>query len=312
MTATGAPLRVNSISSPLATRFRTSEKLLAASVAVMRGTAARYQINQTRLGSGRSGVPTRPRSDTRADAANGRTAGAGEEDREPGERRSDQQPEHDLRGWMSSTTASTRLPVVAQIHGNVLRLFVAFSERQLARFHRSAMVSTSAGAMPERATVIGWRVRLASPTTALVVGGLVARAARGVPADPLARPSLDRELRRPVRDLHFLAHAILTAILVSIFVGLVALTTNTLALSGRVGVAASTLAASALFNPLRRRIQHLVDRRFNRTRYHAEATAAAFTTRPRDAVEVDAVRADLLDTVNRSVEPTHASVWIKP
>jgi hypothetical protein len=109
-----------------------------------------------------------------------------------------------------------------------------------------------------------------------------------------------------------LAYAILTALLVGTFIGLVALTTNTLAISGRVGVAASTLAAAALFNPLRIRIQRLVDRRFNRARYDAEATVAAFTARLRDAVELDAIRADLLDAVNRAVQPTHASVWIKP
>jgi hypothetical protein len=109
-----------------------------------------------------------------------------------------------------------------------------------------------------------------------------------------------------------LSYAILTALLVGTFIGLVALTTNTLALSGRVGVAASTLAAAALFNPLRKRIQHLVDRRFNRARYDADATVAAFSARLRDAVEIDAVRQDLLDAVNRAVQPTHASVWIKP
>jgi hypothetical protein len=109
-----------------------------------------------------------------------------------------------------------------------------------------------------------------------------------------------------------LSYAILTALLVGAFIGLVALTTNTLALSGRVGVAASTLVAAALFNPLRKRIQHLVDRRFNRARYDAEATVAAFTARLRDAVEIDAIRADLLDAVNRAVQPTHASIWIKP
>ena len=109
-----------------------------------------------------------------------------------------------------------------------------------------------------------------------------------------------------------LSYAILTAVLVGCFIGLVALTTNTLAISGRVGVAASTLAAAALFNPLRIRIQRLVNRRFNRARYDAEATVAAFTSRLRDAVEIDAIRADLLDVVNQAVQPSHASVWIKP
>src|ERR1019366_1994201 len=107
-----------------------------------------------------------------------------------------------------------------------------------------------------------------------------------------------------------LAYAILTALLVGTFIGLIALTTNTLAISGRVGVAASTLAAAALFNPLRIRIQRLVDRRFNRARYDAEAPVAAFPAGLRDAVELDAIRADLLDVVNRAVQPTHASVWM--
>jgi small basic protein len=109
-----------------------------------------------------------------------------------------------------------------------------------------------------------------------------------------------------------LAYAILTGLLVGVFIGLVALSTDTLALSGRVGVAASTLAAAALFNPLRGRIQRLVDRRFNRARYDAQAIVAAFTARLRDAVEIDAIRTDLLDAVTRAVEPSHASVWIKP
>jgi hypothetical protein len=116
---------------------------------------------------------------------------------------------------------------------------------------------------------------------------------------------IDRLISRTV------AYALLTGLLVGVFVGLVALTTNTLALSGRVGVAASTLAAAALFNPLRTRIQRLVDRRFNRAGYDAEATVAAFTARLRDAVEIDAIRSDLLDAVNRAVEPTHASLWIR-
>jgi hypothetical protein len=109
-----------------------------------------------------------------------------------------------------------------------------------------------------------------------------------------------------------LAYAILTALLAGTFIGLVALSTDILAISGRVGVAASTLAAAALFNPLRVRIQRLVDRRFNRARYDADAIVSTFTARLRDAVELDAIRNDLLDAVHTAVQPSHASIWIKP
>jgi hypothetical protein len=108
-----------------------------------------------------------------------------------------------------------------------------------------------------------------------------------------------------------LSYLLLTGMLVGTFIGLVALTTDALALSSRVGVAASTLIAAALLHPLRVRVQRLVDRRFNRTRYDAEATVAAFTTRLRDAVELEAIRTDLLDAVSRAVAPSHASLWIR-
>jgi hypothetical protein len=75
-------------------------------------------------------------------------------------------------------------------------------------------------------------------------------------------------------------------------------------------VAVATLAAAALFTPLRSRVQHLVDRKFNRTRYDADQTLTAFAARLKDAVDQDAVRADLLGVVHRSLEPTHAAVWL--
>ena len=108
-----------------------------------------------------------------------------------------------------------------------------------------------------------------------------------------------------------LSYLLLTGLLVGTFIGLVALTTDALALSSRVGVAASTLASAALLHPLRLRVQRLVDRRFNRTRYDAEATVAAFTAHLRDAVELESIHADLLDAVNRAVAPSHASLWIR-
>src|SRR5689334_2707170 len=79
-----------------------------------------------------------------------------------------------------------------------------------------------------------------------------------------------------------------------------------------VAVALSTLVAAALFNPLRRRVQRTVDRRFNRARYDAERTVAAFAARLQDHVELGEVRADLLDVVNAALEPAHLSVWTTP
>ncbi len=109
-----------------------------------------------------------------------------------------------------------------------------------------------------------------------------------------------------------LSYLIITGLLAGVFVGIVALATDVLPFSSPVAVAASTLAAAALFNPLRLRVQRLVDRRFNRARYDAEAIIAGFTLRLREAVDLDTVRSELLQAVNGAVQPAHASVWIKP
>jgi hypothetical protein len=108
-----------------------------------------------------------------------------------------------------------------------------------------------------------------------------------------------------------LSYLIVTGLLVGVYVGLVTLTTRALPLSSPVGVAASTLAVAALFNPVRRRAQRLVDRRFNRARYDADATIAAFTAALRNEIDLDRVQSDLVDVVSRSVQPAHVSVWIR-
>jgi hypothetical protein len=79
---------------------------------------------------------------------------------------------------------------------------------------------------------------------------------------------------------------------------------------GPVAVAAATLVAAALFNPLRRRVQHAVDRRFNRARYNADLTVAVFASRLKDAAELDSVREDLAAVVQKALEPAHISVWL--
>jgi hypothetical protein len=107
-----------------------------------------------------------------------------------------------------------------------------------------------------------------------------------------------------------LAYAIVTGLLVGVYAGLVLLATEVLRFSSPVAVAASTLVAAALFNPVRRRVQHAVDRRFNRARYDAERMLRAFAARLQDAVDPDAVRADLTGVVHTALEPTHVSVWL--
>ncbi len=107
-----------------------------------------------------------------------------------------------------------------------------------------------------------------------------------------------------------LAYAIFTGLLVGMYAGLVLLATGVLRVHTPVAVAAATLAAAALFNPLRRRVQVAVDRRFNRARYDADQTVTAFAARLKDATDLDAVRGDLTATVDRALEPAHVSVWI--
>jgi hypothetical protein len=106
-----------------------------------------------------------------------------------------------------------------------------------------------------------------------------------------------------------LAYAIVTALLAGIYAGLVLLATQVLRFSSPVAIAAATLAAAALFSPLRRRVQRMVDRRFNRARYDAETTVAAFAARLKDAVDLDSVRDDLASVVQTALEPAHVWVW---
>jgi len=90
-------------------------------------------------------------------------------------------------------------------------------------------------------------------------------------------------------------------------------------LFGRVGertpswaVAGATLAVAALFQPARRRMQAVVDRRFNRRRYNAAKTIQAFSTRLRDQLDLDTLATEVLAVVDQTMEPTRASLWLRP
>jgi hypothetical protein len=90
-------------------------------------------------------------------------------------------------------------------------------------------------------------------------------------------------------------------------------------LSGGVGegipswaVAGATLAVAALFQPARRRIQQVVDRRFNRRKYNMAKTIEAYSTRLRDQIDLDTLSTELLAVIDQTMEPTQASLWLRP
>jgi hypothetical protein len=111
-----------------------------------------------------------------------------------------------------------------------------------------------------------------------------------------------------------LVYGVLTALLLGVYAGLVVLLgglLNPADGSSELAVAASTLAVAALFQPLRRRVQAVVDRRFNRSRYDAIRTVEAFSARLRDQVDLDTLSAELLGVVDHTVQPTQASLWLR-
>jgi len=112
-----------------------------------------------------------------------------------------------------------------------------------------------------------------------------------------------------------LAYTALTATLaivyVAAFVGLQATLTPITSTGGSLAVAASTLVVLALFQPLRRRLQSAMDRRFNRSTYDAPRIVEAFAARLRDEVDLGMVRAEVLATVDATVQPNRATVWLR-
>jgi hypothetical protein len=137
----------------------------------------------------------------------------------------------------------------------------------------------------------------------LVLGTAALPAGMGVAILKYRLYEIDRIISRT------LAYAIVTGLLVGVYAGLVLLATQVLSVSSPVAVAASTLAVAALFAPVRRRVQGVVDRRFNRVRYDGDRTVEAFAARLQDAVDLDTVRADLAGVVSRALEPAHVTVW---
>ena len=115
-----------------------------------------------------------------------------------------------------------------------------------------------------------------------------------------------------------LVYGSLTALLAAVYFGGVAMTQVILrAITGQgeqpqLAIVVSTLVIAALFNPLRRRIQSFIDRRFYRRKYDARKTLAAFSARLRDETDLEALSGDLVGVVAETMQPTHVSLWLRP
>jgi hypothetical protein len=103
---------------------------------------------------------------------------------------------------------------------------------------------------------------------------------------------------------------VLVAVFVGTVVGLQAILAR-VTQGETLAVAASTLIAFALFQPVRRRVQHVVDRRFDRARYDGDRTAAAFAERLREQVDLAGLEADFAGVVDGALRPTSVGVWIR-
>jgi hypothetical protein len=115
-----------------------------------------------------------------------------------------------------------------------------------------------------------------------------------------------------------LVYGSLTAMLAVVYFGGVTATQTVFrALTGQeqqpqLAIVVSTLVIAALFNPLRRRIQAFIDRRFYRSKYDARKTLEAFSAKLRDETDLDALNAELVGVVRETMQPAHVSLWLHP
>jgi hypothetical protein len=160
-----------------------------------------------------------------------------------------------------------------------------------------AVLVTAAAVITDHLTVASWAIGLYLALPPLATGAAILR---------YRLYDLDRIISRTV------AYGLLTVVLGLGYAGVVLGLGQFLGQDSSLVVAGATLVVAALFQPARRRIQELMDRRFNRRRYDAAQTIAAFSARLRQEIDLSTLTAELLAVVEQTMQPTQASLWLRP
>jgi hypothetical protein len=213
----------------------------------------------------------------------------------------------DLQLPIKITRAAVGVTVIAVVIG-ALSLVVRFrrargTERQQLRWVALAALLASlailvalAGMVTRNADMRNWAIGVSFAVLPPAIGAAVLR---------YRLYDLDRIVSRT------LAYGLLTVLLGLGYAAVVLGLGRLLPQDSNLAVAAATLAVAALFQPARRRVQRLVDRRFNRRRYDAARTIAAFSGRLRDQVDLNTLTTELLSAVDHTMQPTRASLWLR-
>jgi hypothetical protein len=159
-----------------------------------------------------------------------------------------------------------------------------------------AAVVVVAGVVTGAAALVSWVAGICVAILPLAIGAAVLR---------YRLYDLDRIISRT------LTYGLLTVLLGGAYAGVV-LFGGLLGRGSSLAVAGATLVVAAVFQPARRRVQRLVDRRFNRRRYDAAQTIEAFSARLREQVDLDTLRTELLAVVEQTMQPSQTSLWLRP